>query len=531
MRARQFRIPPRDFTKAYLDGCLGQFFSEGLPCPEHLLAVARRAGERQIRHRAAVSRALVRFQREIGADGLAERAAAQLAEDGTVAVVTGQQAGLFTGPLYTVYKALTAVALADWLSGEGYRAVPVFWVASEDDDWSEMSACHVPGEGGENVSLRAEAPERAMPSGMLPALLAAPAVDGLIQHLRGARYLSQVQATVHRAYSDGTLAFAFARMMADLTRETGLVMLDPMLEELRAESLPVFRALLCQAKAVSDALSKTSALLSARGYVPGVHKKENAVLAFLMTDDGRQSLEHYDGQVVSSGGYRALAVHLVAEAERSPGLLGTNALSRPLVQDYLLPTAVYVSGPSELRYLAQLGGIYELLGLQRGVIYPRCSVTLVEPALARYMEKYGVLDSDIPYGIKEAFTRFIRSGRALSVTERLCALRQTLRATYEDLGPLMAELGLSDLHLRNMERIASEIDWFETRVIRAFAELEKRAKTHFERLQNSLFPDGCLQERKLNITYFLAKYGPDIIQEMKVLLRLGKPGEHMIIDL
>ncbi len=530
MRARQCRIPPRDFTKAYLDGCLGQFFSEGPPHPEHLLAAAHRAGKRRIPHRAAISRALVRFQREIGADERAQHAAAQLARDGTVAVVTGQQAGLFTGPLYTIYKALTAVVLAEWLSGEGYLAVPVFWVASEDDDWTEMSTCCVPGQGSENILVSAEAPERPMPSGMLPASLAGPAVDGLLQHLQGARHLPMVQATLRRAYSDGSLASAFARMMAELTRETGLVILDPMLEELRAESLPVFRTLLCQAKAVNDALAEISDLLSAAGYVPGVHKKAHAVLAFLMTDNGRQRLEYCDGQVVSCGGYRAPAAQLVAEAERSPGLLGTNALSRPLVQDYLLPTAIYVSGPSELRYLAQLGGIYELLGLQRGVIYPRCSVTLVEPALARYMEKYGVLDSDIPYGIKDAYARFIRSEKALSVTQKLCALRQTLRATYKDLGPLMAELGLSDLHVRNMERIAGEIDWFETRVIRALGELETRAKTHFDRLQNRLFP-GCLQERKLNVTYFLAKYGPDIIQGIKDLLRLGKPGEHIIIDL
>ncbi len=421
-------------------------------------------------------------------------AIAALEEEETLAVVAGQQPGLFLGPLLTLYKAVSAVALAGRLARRlGRAVVPVFWIVAEDDDLSEIADLVLPGGAGglEKISLFTDRAARerrtyARLRAREETALVASAVAARLGDGEGARRLS---ARIARAARHDTPVAVFASLLGELLGPLGLVVADPSDPRLKALLAPAFRRELENPLATPRGAADAGRRLVALGYHAQVAPEAGRAALFALDDSGRrQSLE---------------PERLSALAAR-PERLVPNVLLRPTFQDLLFPTVASVCGPSEVAYLAQVGEVYARHGVPRPAVVPRLSALLVEPHVARF------LDRDRPdlALLCAAPTAVPRAGsepaevRALErpvadLDAALSALEERLLASSP---PLAAMTGGARRKIlfetgRLLERLSKELD----REGEAFRRRAARARER-------ICPDGRPQERVLSPLPFLARW-------------------------
>ena len=308
-----------------------------------------------------------------------------LARPGTVAVVTGQQVGLFSGPAYTIYKALTAVRLAAQLSEQGIPAVPMFWLATEDHDVAEVNHAFVFGPDHRPIQISVDAdgaPER--PVGSIP--IAAPPVGRLREALAGFPHGEEVAEMVRAAYPAGvTFGRGFRALLERLLAGRGLLFVDPLDESVRRLAAPLLQEAVRQDESLHAKLIERGKALEAAGYHAQVHVEAKTSLVFLLDGERRATLRRQNDEYASKD-RKYSAAELIGRAEQ----LSPNALLRPVVQDYVLPTVAYVGGPAELAYMAQSQVLYrELLG-RMPVMVSRSGFTLLDARTAKLIERYGL---------------------------------------------------------------------------------------------------------------------------------------------
>jgi bacillithiol biosynthesis cysteine-adding enzyme BshC len=344
--------------------------------------------------------------------------------------VTGQQAGLFTGPLYTIHKALTVIKLAACLREQGNDAVPVFWIASEDHDYEEVSFCNVLDREGRLARIQYDATGRKPDSPVGRVELCegiGKVIDEFIAALPPSEFIEKIEKDLRESYQPGTgFAEAFARLMARLFAEYGVVLLDPLDEELKQIAAPLYAEAIEKSQSIARALVDRSSALEASGYHSQIHVSEEMVPLFIVDDGRRVALTRQGDRYVIKGGDRSFAHdELVALARRCPNCFSPNVTLRPVVQDYLLPTGAYVGGPAEAAYFGQLMAVYEVLGRPLPCVLPRASFTLIEARHQKTMRKYGLELSDFFGGLHAAVTKVVEqsldrdAARTFSDTERI----------------------------------------------------------------------------------------------------------------
>ena len=441
-----------------------------------------------------------------------------LAQPGTVAVVTGQQVGVFSGPAYTVYKALTAIRIARQLCERGTRAVPVFWLATEDHDFAEVNHTWVFDAGYRPTKLEASSSESngTRPVGGLP-LDRLPAAE-LRAALAGLPFAYEAVDLVERAYRPGvTMGEAFACMVRELFAPYGLLLIDPLSPAIRQMSAPFMRMAVKRMPELIDALTARSKELVDRGYHAQVLVDGKSSLAFLLENGHRTSLRR-----------TAYSTDEIADKAEA---LSPNALLRPVLQDYLLPTAAYVGGPAELAYLAQSQVIYERLLGRQPIAFPRAGFTLLDSHSARHAAKYKL-------GFTDLFTneRTLREKIAAQVTPRalISRLEQTNAAIEAALNALEDDLKRFDVSLaaalgtsrRKIEYQAAKI----ARKTQAQMLLrDHQAARDAVSLNGLIYPEGHLQERLYSIVPFLAKFGPGLIENVYEHVRVDCPDHQFAV--
>jgi bacillithiol biosynthesis cysteine-adding enzyme BshC len=448
-----------------------------------------------------------------------------LAREGTVAVVTGQQAGLFGGPCYTVYKALTAVLLARRLTEAGRPAVPVFWAATEDHDLAEVNHCYVFDAAHAPVRLEVagENPERRA-VGAIP--IERPPVAALDAALGDFPFGAEAVEIAAASYAPGaTFGSAFLALMKRLLAPFPLLYADPMQPALRELAAPVLREALAGAPEIALHLRRRHAELEEAGYHAQVHFEERTSLVFLL-EDGRRIALAREGEAYSANGRRFSARELMDRA----GRLSPNALLRPVVQDYILPTAVYVGGPTEIAYLAQSQVIYQALGRPMPAPVPRRSATILDERSARLMAKYGLKlpvffqGGDalrqrmayklVPPGLAEAIGR-AKAQAARSLDE--------LNAAISAFDPTLAA-ALSG----SRRKIEYQLSKLERKAAREAMRRNDRAMRDAAYLEGLICPEKHLQERFYSILPFVARYGPEVIGRLAEALAPDCP-DHRIL--
>ncbi|HET7291329.1 MAG TPA: bacillithiol biosynthesis cysteine-adding enzyme BshC [Vicinamibacteria bacterium] len=514
-----FLAPPSRLFLDYLQGgpAARRFFEGGFEAAD-LAAAASRALVLP-RPRAAVAEALVRQQRARGAEAAA-RVAERLNDPRAVAVVTGQQAVLFGGPLLVLYKALAAVKAAEELEPRHQApVVPVFWVASDDHDFEEMRSVEVLDPSGGLKRLR-YAPA-ADPSG-LPAwgIALDPSVETLLAELAAALPETEGrEATLlrlRRCYRTGvSFSDAFAGLLSSLL--PSLVVLDPADPALKALMTPLLRREIEERSPTTRLAAGVGTALDAAGYHEQVAVREGFLNAFAIERGARRALAVRDGEVEVRGTGRRMSVaEAVAWLEREPEAFSPGALLRPLVQDALLPTAAYVGGPAEVAYHAQIGPSYAHFGIPRPALVPRPGATLLEPAQARALEAEGLTLVELqrdPEAVLARWARESHPGVDEAFVRARAAIERELHAVEEALGAVDPTLKAAAHAAKG--RALHQVEGLEEKATRALKKRDLGRAERLRRTRDALFPAGEPQERRIALAAFVARWGEPLVDTVR----------------
>jgi bacillithiol biosynthesis cysteine-adding enzyme BshC len=488
---------------------------------------ARRVGAQEF-DRTRVPDALERINRRAGSPELTFKHIEMLRRPGSVAIVTGQQAGLFTGPLYTIHKALTVIKLAACLREQGVEAVPVFWIASEDHDYEEVNHTRLIDRDGHLKTVRYEAAGRAPDVSVGRVQLCDginQTIDEFVAQLPPSEFIAEIESDLRESYVEGAgFAESFARLMARVFRDHGVVLLDPLDEQLKQVVAPLYSQAIDRAGEIASRLIERSRELEGAGYHAQVHVSEDMAPLFIMDEGRRVAMVQQDGRFFVKGSDRSFGKdELVELARRCPNCFSPNVTMRPVVQDYLLPTAAYVGGPAEVAYFAQLRAVYEALGRQEPCVLPRSSFTIIEGRHQKTMKKYGLALADFFEGLHPAITKVVEQSLDRDTANVFAETEQLLNAQMDRLEKSLrrADATLGASIQRTREKILYQIEHLRTRFIHASARREETAYRQVERAYTTLLPDKNLQEREINIYYFLSRYGPGLINELYESAEIG----------
>jgi bacillithiol synthase len=514
------------------EGEAQSFFKHDWRGTDGLEAAAADAAARP-RDRQTLVTSLLATNERIGA--LDDSAAAnidRLADDDSVAIVTGQQLGLFGGPLYTFYKTCTAVAVADRLTREtGRPHVPVFWLEGEDHDFAEIRATNIPGRGASvSIAVPEADPER-IPVGQRDLIGVPEALQSLEAELDSGPFLPEVVALLRKVYQpESTWVDAFGSLMARLFAGTGLVFIwdgDPDLKSLGKD---LFEQEIAQWQTTLRSLTEVSERLVNTGYHAQVTPMP--VNLFLLLDEGRLALDPEGEGFTARGTVRQFShAEVLAMARTSPEVFSPNVVTRPVFQDVLLPTAAYVAGPGEIAYFAQLQPVYEHFRVPMPVVYPRMSATLVPPTLGRILDEYELSLGDLTDGPDRLAKRIVLNRASIDIRGEFDDVRKQIQSALEraaDIsGPIDKTLRSSaEATFKRMER---DLDKLIAKTVRAEMRSQSDVANRIHRLAATVYPGG-LQERTLSILSFLADYGPQFVRELCDSMPV-EFDNHLVIDL
>jgi bacillithiol biosynthesis cysteine-adding enzyme BshC len=490
---------------------------------------------REMRLEDSVRRAVVEVlrnqNRSFGADDATTRNLDRL-RDGAVAVVTGQQVGLFGGPAYSIYKALTAIHVARKLSERGVNAVPVFWLATEDHDLAEVDHCFFPKRGGfERFDLATSGPSdrRVGDIQLGDAVLGLSAQVAAV--LEGSR-AEEIGKWITESYApEESFGSSFGKLMTRILSGRGLIFLDPMSPDLHRLSLPTMLRAVKEHKALAAELVQRSEALEKAGFHAQVKVIEQSTLVFRIVDGQRIPLRPVNGGL-AAGNVTESIDDTIKAMEKRPEDFSPSALLRPVIQDTLLPTVAFIAGAAEVAYQGQTSLIYKKL-LGRGpAILPRAGFTLVPSHVSNLLKKYNLdareilqgrhklrarLEAEaLPQALSEHFDDGERAIKALvdGLREPLTKLDQTLLGALDNASEKML------YQLAGLRAKAGRAEGFRTGIL----------NTHENEIANSLFPNNALQERSFGLLTFLAAEGPELLDQLDRHIKVGT-GEHCFLFL
>jgi bacillithiol biosynthesis cysteine-adding enzyme BshC len=440
-------------------------------------------------------------------------------EAGAAVVVTGQQVGLFLGPLYTLYKAATAIAVSRALASEtGRPVVPVFWLQTEDHDLPEIATCSVPRDGQPALELSVPCDQGSRISiahHALPAEIAE-CVRVLSDELGRLPHAAPHLERIARAYRPGaTWSGAFAQVLSGLFAPEGLIVIDPRDPMLAAHTLAVHRKALRDAPSLARELCARADALQAAGYAPQVHVREGAPLCFFHVEHARGARHRLTPCATGYAEVGAPAEHtlpeLLATLESDPLRFSSSALLRPIVQDTLLPTAAYVGGPSEVEYFAQVEPLYAAYGMTMPLIVPRARFRVLEPKTVRLLSRLALHADDASRTEDELLAQLAaRDADHISAETLERELTTRLHAAIDD------TLSRANDSVRAAIQSAEEkTKGFVQSAAGKLADKYRQALGHQNQahvrdvrgLRHSLYPGGSPQERVYGLSYFAARYG------------------------
>ncbi|HVQ36782.1 MAG TPA: bacillithiol biosynthesis cysteine-adding enzyme BshC, partial [Pyrinomonadaceae bacterium] len=337
-----------------------------------------------------------------------------LRDSDCIAVVSGQQVGLFSGPLYTIYKALSAVKLALCLSQRNTKAVPVFWMATEDHDFPEVAKAEFIARDCRlaEVEVPSALHQEGQPVGRVVIDNSIDAVlSQLLETLPISEFTPDLEAVLRDAYRPGLgYGEAFARLITALLGRHGLVLLDPLDQRLKTLAAPLYATAAARAPEIASAIEARSRRLVEAGYHAQVTATENSFPLFMHDETGARHAmtRSADGRYSTKTGEQAYTVdELSALAQAHPERFSPNVTLRAVVQDYLLPTIAYYGGAAEIAYFAQTSEVYRLLDRPITPILPRSSLTMIERHTGRLLEKYGLSLVDLFAGPDAVLARVV----------------------------------------------------------------------------------------------------------------------------
>ena len=457
---------------------------------------------------------------------------------GAAAIVTGQQVGLFGGPTFSLYKALSAVKLANEATAAGVDAVPVFWLATYDHDLAEVNHVSFPrAEGSLEVLTTAS---KDVPGAPVSSVRFDNEINSVVEQAVGLLGDTEASQILRDSYRPGeTLGSAFARLYARVFAEWGVILLDPSDPEFARVAEPIYRAAIERADELAARLVDRGQKLEAAGYHQQVKVAESSVLLFTTRQGARTSISRrmngdvtefvIDGEAAAE---KLSSAQLLAEISSHPERFSSNVLLRPIMQDFLLPTLAYTGGAAEAAYFAQAGVVYEALLGRVTPIMPRFSATIVEPKAQRLIEKHELTITDVFEG-PEALRQRIA---AKQLPRDLQAAFQAAKKSFEEnFSVVKSELEKLDKTLVDAaetchSKMQHQLEKLYAQAARAEALKGELVSRHAEGLSQALYPNKGLQERTIGGVYFLARYGQDLLHQLYEIIN-SSCHDHQVVEL
>ncbi len=456
----------------------------------------------------------------------------------SVVVITGQQLGLFMSPMYIPYKTLTTLLLAQQMERTLCRpVVPVFWLAGEDHDFEEVASFKLPGTPGTH-NFTYPSPENGRGPvgriGLSPAI--STIIDGIAEVLPASPNKAELIQFLRDTYKPGrSFRDAFATMISRLFNDTGLVIASVDDKRLKQLCVPLFQQEVQDYASVTAAMENTSQALEDTYHA---QVRINPTNLFFMEDDGRYPIDAPENGAANKSfllrGYGTSydTDGLATLVDTHPEKISPNVVLRPIVQDVLFPTISYVAGPGEIAYYAQYKAAYAWANLPMPIIYPRASITLVQPSVQKALKHF---DLPLPAYREEAPKIF----RNLAINQLDLDLDTLFSKTENQIGDALSDMAdavidweasLQKTAGSSRQAIKKQFHRFKEQIIRA----QKRRMGHAERrittIHNNLFPGGALQERAISPLHFLNQYGLDFFKSLMSDVSLDTT-EHQVINL
>jgi bacillithiol synthase len=453
-------------------------------------------------------------------------------EKGAVAVVSGQQVGLFSGPAYSVYKALTAIQIAEELTRGGIPAVPVFWMATEDHDLDEVR--HSTWfDRGKLVRFELPAAAEGRPVGRI--LLGAQ-IEPLVHEAgellvnQGSDLLAQYLTESYRAGE--TYGSAFGKLFARLFAQHGLILMDPLDAGLHKIAAPLYQHALADRDVLNEKLLQRGKDLDRVGFDVQVKVTSRSTLLFHLADGVRQVVTANGGKF-QAGEKTWAREELVHMTHMEPEDFSPNAVFRPVVQDYLLPTAAYIAGPAEIAYFAQSEVAYRHLLGRMPVMLPRAGFTLVDAKANKLLRKYGLTVEDVWSGSQDLRHQMERRSVSGSLAKSFERDQKQIAKMLSQLGKQIEKLDptLKGTVERARKRIEFQMDKLRRKAGRAQDQKTALIATHEQYLESLLYPHKGPQERELCLLPFLARWGAGGLSELQKHSTGKKIGHHFIMQL
>ena len=444
---------------------------------------------------------------------------------GALAAVTGQQVGLFGGPLFSIFKALTAVKLAEQATGAGVECVPVFWLATEDHDLAEVNHVALLSERGlpERLAVGNRAFEsNAVGDAPVGTVKFGADIQAVVERAAALLGDSEVATWLREAYRPGeNLGSAFARLFAGLFADWGVILLDPADKEFHDLAKPLFRAAIERAPELDEALLGRGKAIEAAGYHQQVKVTSASTLLFEVKNGARTVVRrrnggHGNGGDFAVGEEKNSREELLGRIDAAPENFNPNVLLRPVVQDYLLPTLVYTGGAAEVAYFAQAGVVYEKLLGRVTPILPRFSATLVEAKAERILKRYQLGLPEVllgPEKVRETIAaRCLPPDLQVRFSEAYASAEQSMSALRESIGKL--DSTLIEAADRARMRMWHQVNRLQGRASRAELLRNEAITRHADALSHALFPHKALQEREVAGVSFVARYGRELLARL-----------------
>jgi len=460
-----------------------------------------------------------------------------LLERRACAVVTGQQTGLFGGPLFTIYKALTAIKLAERLSRtcEGCF-VPVFWLASDDHDFLEVNHININDKSNQplKITYNGHSSDNKIP---VSEIKLNDQVDSLLQKLDDETNPSEFKAEIlnqlSAAYLPETIfSQAFGAWLTTLFKTFGLILIDASDTRIKKLGATVFRKEIAEDSPSTQSAIAASTRLNEKNYHSQVQLKQGFLNLFYVERE-RNSIEIKEDSFSVKGTENSFTKNeLLHKLETQPGQFSPNVLLRPLYQDALLPTIAYVAGPAELAYYAQMKGIYDAFDIPMPIIYPRKSLTLLEGKIEKVLDNYDLKVPNFWSNVEALINEIAKAQLPESLEKRienasLCVNKnlQALEDTVTEFEPTLKNT------VENVKaRILGQMDGLEKKILQAYKKRNEVIGQQIHKAQNSLYPNNNFQERELNILPYLFKYGLGFIDQLYESLDISN-FEHQIVKI
>ena len=517
---------------------VNNFYKTDFRNKDEYLKVFRKISENHSGFREQLSQILNAQYKSFSPSAKTQKNIDDLKDAKTLAVVTGQQLGLLGGPLYTFYKIMSAIKLSSMLSEryDEFQFVPVFWLEGDDHDFNEVRSVNIVDE--KNYLTRLEygtEVEDEENRGSVGHIKLDDTVNQLFadieQNLRNTEFTGNLMGKIRECYSPGkTFKQSFKELIFWLFDKYGLIIFDPQDSEIKKQLKPVFT------KEITDFRKHTEKLVHVSAKLEELYHaqvKVRPVNLFYSNDEGRFLIEPVENEFRLKRKRKKFTYEeMVDLIDKEPENFSPNVLLRPICQDYILPTAFYVGGPSEISYFAQVIPLYEFFGIETPIIYPRSSVTLVERNITSIIEKYNIDLKELFIDPEKVKEKVIKSISQTAVDDIFNLTANQIETAFDHLKEKLFELDktISDASSKYKQKIYYYLDELKGKALDAQKKKYDTTVRQIDKAANALYPNSNMQERELNFIYFANKYGIEVFEKIFEELTVNK-FDHQIINL